>query len=132
MPPSHHATQILPSPCRRAPLAPFPLAPSSSTRPRQAQEGFWSGVRERLGSASPPICCRLGAAALACLVQDQWDGERPSPILTPTPGQVERRKRRAIEPLYGGETLGLLQREFPPRAPGPSPELAWVALLPVP
>lgn len=60
-------------------------------------------ARERLGSASPPICCRLGAAALACLVQDQWDGERPSPILTPTPGQVERRKRRAIEPLYGGK-----------------------------
>lgn len=117
MPPSRHATRLLLSPRCRAPLAPLPLAPSSSVRPCQAQEGFWSGAKEvprwvpLAGSSlcsrgegkaglclspaqryAPAACCRLGAAALACLVQDQRqaelrDGERPSPIPAPPQGR---------------------------------------------
>lgn len=141
VPPSRHATRLLLSPRCRAPLAPLPLAPSSSVRPCQAQEGFWSGVKEvprwvplagssllawrGKGWALPQPCPALRTR---CLLQaggcsSRLPGAGPAasraagrgeakPHPRSPPGKVERRKRRAI---LRRETLGYYKGSFPPR-----------------
>lgn len=72
-----------------------------------------------------------GAEDLALPMQERrhpelpWDGRRPSPVPAPSPGT--RRKEEKERNLTEGNPQ-LLQREFPPATPGPSPELVFVAL----